>query len=93
VQVRYTYLIDRLLACGKHVLCVGDTGTGKTLNVANKLMNEMPPEVGLRPGGCRLECFGRHVWHGARRGVGLQVWSHRDRGAHTGTLFTEAKRT
>ena len=44
-QVRYTYLVDRLLAAGKHVLCVGETGTGKTLNVTNKLMNEMPPEV------------------------------------------------
>lgn len=43
--VRYTYLIDRLLAAGKHVLCVGETGTGKTLNVANKLLNDMPPEV------------------------------------------------
>eukprot|EP00798_Chlamydomonas_sp_ICE-L_P022533 gene22533-29660_t len=43
--VRYTYLIDRLVACNKHVLCVGDTGTGKTLNVVNKLMYEMPPEV------------------------------------------------
>lgn len=43
--MRYTYLVDRLLAAGKHVLCVGETGTGKTLNVTNKLMNEMPPEV------------------------------------------------
>eukprot|EP00955_Chlamydomonas_euryale_P031479 330690-Chlamydomonas_euryale.AAC.4 len=43
--VRYTYLVDRLLACGKHVLCVGETGTGKTLNVANKLMNDMPADV------------------------------------------------
>ena len=39
--VRYTYLVDRLLACGKHVLCVGETGTGKTLNVRE---------------GCRLPC-------------------------------------
>ncbi|GAX80571.1 hypothetical protein CEUSTIGMA_g8008.t1 [Chlamydomonas eustigma] len=43
--VRYTYLVDRLLACGKHVLCVGETGTGKTLNVSNKLMTEMPADV------------------------------------------------
>ncbi|GMH32802.1 hypothetical protein BSKO_00636 [Bryopsis sp. KO-2023] len=43
--VRYTYLIDILVACNKHVLCVGDTGTGKTLNISNKLMKEMPPEV------------------------------------------------
>ncbi len=34
-----------LVAQGRHVLCVGETGTGKTLNVANKLMNDMPPEV------------------------------------------------
>ena len=27
------------------MLCVGETGTGKTLNVVNKLLNEMPPEV------------------------------------------------
>lgn len=43
--VRYTYLVDKLLASGKHVLCVGETGTGKTLNVTNKLMTDMPPEV------------------------------------------------
>ncbi len=43
--VRYTYLIDRLVAAGKHVLCVGETGTGKTLNVANKLLNDMPADV------------------------------------------------
>ena len=52
--VRYTYLIDRLLACNKHVLCVGDTGTGKTLNVANKLMNDMPTEVGRLCGSLSL---------------------------------------
>ncbi|GLC56009.1 hypothetical protein PLESTB_001054700 [Pleodorina starrii] len=43
--VRYTYLVDRLVAAQRHVLCVGETGTGKTLNVANKLLNDMPPEV------------------------------------------------
>lgn len=43
--VRYTFLIDRLLAAGKHVLCVGDTGTGKTLNVVDKLQNGMPADV------------------------------------------------
>lgn len=42
--VRYTFLIDILLACNKHVLCVGDTGTGKTLNISSKLMKDMPPE-------------------------------------------------
>ncbi|GLI62391.1 hypothetical protein VaNZ11_005010 [Volvox africanus] len=43
--VRYTYLVDRLVAAQRHVLCVGETGTGKTLNVANKLLNDMPPEI------------------------------------------------
>jgi len=52
--VRYTFLIDNLLAAGKHVLCVGETGTGKTLNVSNKLLNSMPEEVrGMQ--GKRLE--------------------------------------
>ena len=35
--VRYAYVIDKLLLSDKHVLCVGDTGTGKTLNVMDKL--------------------------------------------------------
>eukprot|EP00898_Chlorokybus_atmophyticus_P004944 jgi/Chlat1/5450/Chrsp36S00417 len=39
--VRYTYIIDKLLRSGKHVLCVGETGTGKTLNISDKLMNHM----------------------------------------------------
>lgn len=39
------YCVRSLVAQGRHVLCVGETGTGKTLNVANKLMNDMPPEV------------------------------------------------
>jgi len=40
--VRYTFLIDVLLKNDKHVLCVGDTGTGKTLNVMDKLQHHMP---------------------------------------------------
>lgn len=43
--VRYTYLIDILLAHNNHVLCVGETGTGKTLNISSKLMKDMPPDV------------------------------------------------
>ncbi|KAG2439747.1 hypothetical protein HYH02_010624 [Chlamydomonas schloesseri] len=43
--VRYTYVVDKLVANQRHVLCVGETGTGKTLNVSNKLLNDMPPEV------------------------------------------------
>lgn len=42
---RYTYLLDVLLAAGKHVLCVGETGTGKTLTVMSKLLEGMPAEV------------------------------------------------
>ncbi len=45
LQVRYTHLVDILLAANKHVLCVGETGTGKTLNISAKLLNDMPPEV------------------------------------------------
>jgi len=40
--VRYTYIIDALVKNDKHVLCVGETGTGKTLNVMDKLSNHMP---------------------------------------------------
>lgn len=40
--MRYTYIIDRLLLGGKNVLCVGATGTGKSLNVINKLKHHMP---------------------------------------------------
>jgi dynein heavy chain len=43
--VRYTFLVDALLAAGKHVLCVGETGTGKTLSLTAKLLEGMPPEV------------------------------------------------
>jgi hypothetical protein len=40
-----TYVVDSLLAAGKHVLCVGNTGTGKTLTLMTKLLEGMPPEV------------------------------------------------
>lgn len=43
--VRYTFLVDMLLAAGKHVLCVGETGTGKTLSLSTKLLDAMPAEV------------------------------------------------
>lgn len=43
--VRYTYVVDALTAAGKHVLCVGETGTGKTLTLMTKLLEGMPPEV------------------------------------------------
>ncbi|KAG8459526.1 hypothetical protein KFE25_012861 [Diacronema lutheri] len=41
-SVRYMWLLERLLVGGHHVLCVGPTGTGKTLNVKDKLMGGMP---------------------------------------------------
>ena len=40
--VRYTFVIDALLRNDSHVMCVGETGTGKTLNVVDKLSNRMP---------------------------------------------------
>lgn len=43
--VRYTYVVDALTGAGKHVLCVGETGTGKTLTLMTKLLEGMPPEV------------------------------------------------
>ena len=37
-SVRNTYLLDLLLSNDKHVLCVGGTGTGKTVNISQYLM-------------------------------------------------------
>ena len=42
--VRYGYVVNTLARDNRHVLCVGDTGTGKTLIVSNKLMTGMPKE-------------------------------------------------
>ena len=36
-SVRNTYLMDLLLPCNKHILMVGATGTGKTINIAQYL--------------------------------------------------------
>jgi dynein heavy chain len=41
-SVRYSWLLDRLLVNEKHVLCVGPTGTGKSLVVNEKLMKGLP---------------------------------------------------
>ncbi|BBN11637.1 hypothetical protein Mp_5g13570 [Marchantia polymorpha subsp. ruderalis] len=41
--VGYKSVIHALLVIGKHVLCVGETGTGKTLVVRDKLLNYMDP--------------------------------------------------
>jgi dynein heavy chain len=43
-SVRYMWVLERLVTHNCHVLCVGPTGTGKTLQVANKLMNGMPEQ-------------------------------------------------
>lgn len=40
--VRASYIIELLLTNGKQVLCVGPTGTGKTLTVVDKLLKTMP---------------------------------------------------
>ena len=50
-DVRNTYLMDLLLNCEKHVLMVGATGTGKTINISQYLMGQSPKvevEVFLR---------------------------------------------
>ncbi|KAI5607103.1 dynein heavy chain 1, axonemal, partial [Silurus asotus] len=42
--VRMSFLLDMLLSNKKPVLCVGPTGTGKTLTVSDKLLKNMPSE-------------------------------------------------
>jgi dynein heavy chain len=37
-SVRNTYLLDLLLPCNKHIIMVGATGTGKTININQYLM-------------------------------------------------------
>jgi dynein heavy chain len=43
-SIRMKYLKRLLLTNGKHVLCPGPTGTGKTVNINELLMNELPEE-------------------------------------------------
>lgn len=43
-SVRYRYILDLLMRNGKHVLCVGPTGTGKTVSIMDTLLNSMPPK-------------------------------------------------
>ncbi len=43
-NVRNAHLIELLLKNDKTVLCVGPTGTGKTLTIADKLTRSMPKE-------------------------------------------------
>ncbi|KAG7477961.1 hypothetical protein MATL_G00075170 [Megalops atlanticus] len=42
--VRMSFLLDMLLSNKKPVLCIGPTGTGKTLTMADKLLKNMPAE-------------------------------------------------
>ncbi|XP_060766195.1 dynein axonemal heavy chain 1 [Neoarius graeffei] len=42
--VRMSFLLDMLLSNKKPVLCLGPTGTGKTLTVSDKLLKNMPSE-------------------------------------------------
>ncbi|XP_067287631.1 dynein axonemal heavy chain 1 isoform X1 [Pseudorasbora parva] len=42
--VRMSFLIDMLLFNKKPVLCIGPTGTGKTLTISDKLLKKMPAE-------------------------------------------------
>ncbi|XP_071943674.1 dynein axonemal heavy chain 1-like isoform X2 [Antedon mediterranea] len=42
--VRGSWLIETLLVNNKQVLCVGDTGTGKSLTVSDKLLKSMPKD-------------------------------------------------
>ncbi|XP_030276430.1 dynein heavy chain 1, axonemal [Sparus aurata] len=42
--VRMSFLMDMLLTNKKPVLCIGPTGTGKTLTMSNKLLKNMPTE-------------------------------------------------
>ncbi|CAG9466771.1 unnamed protein product [Pedinophyceae sp. YPF-701] len=37
--VRYSFVMEKLLLNQQHVLCVGDTGTGKTVTATEKLLN------------------------------------------------------
>jgi dynein heavy chain len=43
-NIRNAYLVEMLLKNDKTVLCVGPTGTGKTLTIGNKLTRSMPKE-------------------------------------------------
>lgn len=43
-SIRMKYLKKLLISNKKHVLCPGNTGTGKTINIEELLTNEMPEE-------------------------------------------------
>ena len=41
--IRNEWLLEKLLRKGYHVICTGDTGTGKSVSIRNKLLKGMPP--------------------------------------------------
>jgi dynein heavy chain len=43
--VRNEWVVDQLITRGHHVLCVGDTGTGKSVSMLDKLRNGLDREV------------------------------------------------
>ena len=48
-SIRMKYVKRLLITNGKHVLCPGPTGTGKTINFTDLLSKEMPEEYTLIP--------------------------------------------
>ena len=40
--IRTSFLLEQLLLKGRHVLCVGETGTSKTVVIKDRLANKMP---------------------------------------------------
>ncbi len=44
-SIRSEYLVDMLVRNRHHVLCVGDTGTGKSVLLSDMLKNKMPPQM------------------------------------------------
>lgn len=42
---RYSHLLDLYIKHNKHVMVVGPTGTGKSIYITNKLLNDLPKET------------------------------------------------
>ena len=45
-SIRNEWLIEKLIRKGYHVMCTGDTGTGKSVTIKNKLLSGMPSRFG-----------------------------------------------
>jgi dynein heavy chain len=56
-SVRYMWVLEQLVKDERHVLAVGPTGTGKTLNVTNKLMTGMPDNYSQGAPPLRTPCM------------------------------------